>query len=87
MENQIYKPTKNSEYVSVLVCEFAGTLILTAGLNYVQNDPYAMGAIVTILTSFYWRTSGAHFNPALTLAVGLVEPTRNNKFMLLLMLT
>lgn len=87
MEAQNYRPNKNEEYVQILICEFTGTMILTAAINYAQNDPYAMGVIVAILSTFFWVNSGAYFNPALTLAIKIIEPSASTKFMAGMMAT
>ena len=48
--------------------EFIGTmfLVLVIGLN---SNPIAIGAIVIAMVYMGWHISGAHYNPAITLAV------------------
>ena len=59
-----------------LVTEFVGTffLVLTIGLaviGRVQTAPLAIGAVLAALVYMGGHVSGAHYNPAVTLAVWL----------------
>ena len=59
-----------------LVAEFVGTffLVLTIGLTVLVGSAFAPVAIATVLTAMIYTTghvSGAHFNPAITLAFWL----------------
>ncbi|CEM04143.1 unnamed protein product [Vitrella brassicaformis CCMP3155] len=58
------------------VAEFVGTyfLVLTIGLNVVQENslaPLSIGAILMVMIFAMGSVSGAHYNPAVTLAVYL----------------
>lgn len=56
------------------VTEFTGTLflVLTIGLNAVQDvvpAPVAVGAALTALVYMGGHVSGAHYNPAVSIAI------------------
>jgi len=63
-----------SPRVKKLISEFLGTfiLVLTVGLNSLGHSPAAVLSIAASLTSMIYAlgdVSGAHFNPAVTLAI------------------
>jgi len=64
----------SSPRVQKLISEFLGTfiLVLTVGLNSLGHSPAAVLSIAASLTSMIYAlgdVSGAHFNPAVTLAI------------------
>jgi len=65
---------KTKTSTTELVSEFLGTfmLVLTVGLNVLGNSPAGAFSIAASLTSMIYAlgdVSGAHFNPAVTLAI------------------
>lgn len=64
------KPATSSEFMS----EFVGTffLVYTIGMNVLQNvalAPISIGGILMVMVFATGNSSGAHFNPAVTLGV------------------
>lgn len=67
-----YKNTLTSR----VIAEFIGTffLVMTAGFNILAGNiaaPYSIGACLMVMVYALGNVSGAHFNPAVTLAVYL----------------
>jgi len=67
-----------SSFGAKLACEFLGTfmLVLTVGLNVLGNSPAGAFSIAASLMCMIYALgpiSGAHFNPAVTLAIHLSE--------------
>lgn len=67
-------------FVSPLFCEFFGALIITVTIAFTNRKdegfeaqnalaPLAIGAMLTSMLYSYGHISGAHFNPAVTMAV------------------
>lgn len=53
--------------MSKLVMEFIGTLFLT--LFFISGQSVVILLGLWILTIFFWKISGSHFNPAVTLSL------------------
>ena len=52
--------------LSKLIMEFVGTLFLTMFFSTMASASILLG--LWILNIFFWKISGSHFNPAVTLA-------------------
>jgi glycerol uptake facilitator-like aquaporin len=48
--------------------EFIGTMFLVLVIGF-NSNPLAVGAILIAMVYMGWNISGAHYNPAITLAV------------------
>jgi aquaporin Z len=68
-------PQKDSKIslFKVTIYEFIGTFFLTVTINISAREPFDIGFMYFILILMCKDISGAHFNPAITLAVYLFE--------------
>jgi len=78
-----FDPNRRPTQASVLASEFLGAfmLVLTVGLNVLGNSPAGAFSIAASLMCMIYAlgdVSGAHFNPAVTLAIFACKDLRGN---------
>lgn len=66
------------ELAVIALYETIGTAILFAGLNFSQGNPLVFVTALFTAAVLSGRLTGAHFNPAVTIAVMVVN--ENKKF-------
>ena len=82
METGAINTLPQSKKISALVIEFIGSAVLTYSFYFVPSSPYQVG-IATAYPLFYVigaNISGAHFNPAISFAIWLMERKRGYNY-------
>lgn len=70
---QFDDPSKRTPFYTALVYEFLGTAIVTTAFNLGRKSPMVRAGAYLGGYLFAQGVSGAHFNPATTVAVYLTE--------------
>lgn len=60
-------------YVVLLIYEFIGSAMWVLAFNYTYNDYFSRAAVFFFTWIIASTVSGAHFNPAISLAVYLAQ--------------
>ena len=71
-------PSKRTPFYASLLYEFLGTGLITTAYNLGRHDPVARAGAYLGAFLFAASISGAHFNPAITLAVFLTEKEKRD---------
>jgi len=89
MEPDTIPASKCKNYVVVCAYEFIGTLIYLVAVNFTGYDPFNMAILLLLTYQFGESTSGAHFNPAISLMFYLIsnDLQKNAKIFLLMTLS
>ena len=78
METGIYNPFKLKSLIIPMIYEFFGSALITFSYGLGQRAPNVRAAAYFIGWMLACTISGAHFNPAITLAVYIYERKRSN---------
>jgi glycerol uptake facilitator-like aquaporin len=76
---EIPNRTRKIDYFQLFLYEFLGTIILVFAINMSKGDPFAIGLTLFTLIVITHEVSGAHFNPAVTVAVFIMEKGKHKK--------
>ena len=73
---------KNGDKFKFAVCltECLGTAVLVLAINLSRGDPYTIGLSLMCSIVVFGPICGAHYNPAVTVAVFIMEGKLSNLF-------
>lgn len=85
------RAANRSAFYSALLYEFLGTAVITYSFTMTGKEPFLRSVVYLAMYLFAMHVSGAHFNPATSLAVYLSEKgfekrKGNLRYLLLVML-
>lgn len=80
----LYRPSSFKELIQFSLLEFLGTFMILNSINHTHGEPPVILTTIFAVSLIIGRITGAHFNPAVTVAIYAVEKKYKENFKILI---